>query len=223
MTISLPRAFRPVPAAVLAVLALSACSFSGSVTAASSSTHGAPGSTGSTSSGAAAVGTSSSSATTGSSAAATSRPAASSTGGATAPRTDRCHTSELTGSLTPGSPGAGQRYATLVLRNTGGRPCTVQGFGGLGLAASDGSALPTHQMRSGGPAAIVLVAPGGTVRSLLHWGAVNGSGDPPTGACQPTPATLRVIPPDETDSLSVPWTLGPVCEGGTIEQQPYTS
>jgi hypothetical protein len=32
-----------------------------------------------------------------------------------------------------------------------------------------------------------------------------------------------VIPPDETDPLSVAWTFGPVCEGGTIEQHPYAS
>jgi hypothetical protein len=221
MTISLPRAVRPVPAAVVAVLALSACSFSGSVTAATRSTH-VSGSTGSTSG--IAAGTSSAGTATGASAATTSRPAASSSAGRTsAPRADRCHTSELTGSLTAAGAGAGQRYATLVLRNTGRRVCTVHGFGGLGLAASDGSALPTHQVRSGAPAATVSLAPGASVRSALHWGAVNGPGDSSAGACQPSPATLRVIPPDETDALSLPWTQGPVCSGGTIDQHPYTS
>jgi hypothetical protein len=219
MTISLPRALRPVPAAVLAVLALSACSFSGSVTAATSSAHGASGSAGSTD-GVAAAGTSSAGTPAGS----TSRAASSSSPAATTTaRTDRCHTSELTGSLTAQSAGAGQRYATLVLRNTGGEACTVHGFGGIGLAASDGSALPTRQVRSGGPAATVLLAPGGSVRSTLHWSAVNGPGDSSTGPCQPSPATLRVIPPDETDALPVPWTLGPVCSAGAIEQRPYTS
>lgn len=218
MTISLSRAVRPMAAAVLAVLALSACSFSGSVTAATSSARPASGSTSGVT-----AGTSSTSTATGSSAP-TSRPAASSSAGATsAPRTDRCHTSELTGSLTAEGAGAGQRYATLVLRNTGGRSCTVHGFGGLGLAASDGSALPTHQVRSGAPATTVLLTPGASVRSALHWSVVTGPGDSSTGACQPTPATLRVIPPDETDPLSVGWTQGPVCSGGTIEQHAYTS
>jgi hypothetical protein len=99
----------------------------------------------------------------------------------------------------------------------------VYGFGGLGLAGAGGTALPTKQVRAGGPPTTVSLAPGATVRSALHWGSVNGPGDPPTGACQPTPTTLRVIPPDETDPLSLAWTFGPVCEGGTIEQQPYTS
>jgi hypothetical protein len=140
----------------------------------------------------------------------------------TAP-TDRCHTGELTGSLGPETAGAGQRYATLLLRNTGGRTCTVHGFGGLGLAGAGGAALPTKQARVGGPATTVSLGPGATARSDLHWGAVNGPGDAPAGDCQPTPTALRVIPPDETDALSVAWTFGPVCEGGTIEQHPYTS
>jgi hypothetical protein len=99
----------------------------------------------------------------------------------------------------------------------------VYGFGGLGLAGAGGTALPTKQVRAGGPPTTVSLAPGATARAALHWGSVNGPGDPPTGACQPTPTTLRVIPPDETDPLSLAWTFGPVCEGGTIEQQPYTS
>jgi hypothetical protein len=218
MTISLRRAARSVPAAVLSVLALSACSFSGSVTAATSSAPRTSGSTGSASA-VAAPGTSSAGSPTGP----TSQAAASAFGGPMTAAAGRCHTSELSGSLTAGSPGAGQRYATVALRNTGGRACTVHGFGGLGLAGSDGHALPTHQVRSGGPAPTVLLAPGATVRSALHWSVVTGPGDSSTGACQPTPATLRVIPPDETDALSVAWTMGPVCSGGTIEQRPYTS
>jgi hypothetical protein len=135
---------------------------------------------------------------------------------------DRCHTGELSGSLVPGSPGAGQRYATLVLRNTGGEPCTIHGYGGVGLVDADGSALPTRQVRRSDPApATVTLQPGDTVSSQLHWGAVAGAGDASSGDCQPTPAALRVIPPDETAALSVPWTQGPVCEGGTLEQTAY--
>jgi hypothetical protein len=97
----------------------------------------------------------------------------------------------------------------------------VHGFGGLGLVGADGHALPTRQVRSGGLAPTVLLAPGGSVRSALHWSSVNGPGDPASGACQPAPATLRIIPPDETDALSVAWSMGPVCSAGTIEQHPY--
>jgi hypothetical protein len=217
-----PRRAAPACLAVLlAVLLLSACSFRGSVSAATSSAPRSSAvrtSSGSPSSAGSAVGTPPAGTTTSARPVPTTIPA-----GTSAARTDRCHTSELTGSLGPETAGAGQRYATLILRNTGGRSCTVHGFGGIGLAGAGGAALPTKQVRAGGPPTTVSLAPGATARSALHWGSVNGPGDPPTGACQPAPTTLRVIPPDETDPLSLAWTFGPVCEGGTIEQQPYTS
>jgi hypothetical protein len=122
----------------------------------------------------------------------------------------------------PGSPGAGQRYATLVLENTGGRTCTVHGYGGIGLVDSAGSALPTQQVRVTSPApTTVTLTPGSSARSLLHWSAVAGAGDATSGPCQPTPAALQVIPPDETDHLSIAWHQGPVCERGTLQQQAY--
>jgi len=142
-------------------------------------------------------------------------------GGGTA--VDRCHTSELTGSLRAGDAAAGNRYATLVLTDTGGQTCTVAGFGGLGLVDAAGHGLPTQQVRSGGTAPAVTLRPGAAVSSQLHWGAVPGTGDAQTGPCQPTPVTLRVIPPDETDALGVAWSGGPVCEGGTITQSPYVA
>ncbi len=134
----------------------------------------------------------------------------------------RCRTADLSARLVPGSPGAGQRYATLVLTNRGGSPCTVFGFGGLGLVAPGGAPLPTRQVRLRDPApATVAVQPGHSASAELHWSVVAGPGDAQSGNCQPEAATLRVIPPDETEALSVPWAEGPVCQGGTIEQQAY--
>jgi hypothetical protein len=206
---------------LLAVPALAGCSFRGSVTAAQ--THPSTGSrTTSGAPSASTAGTTSSASTTPPSSAGGS-PTTAPAGGTTSGPVDRCHTGELTGSLVPGSPGAGQRYATLVLRDTGGQRCTVHGYGGLGLVGADGRALPTRQVRAADPAAAtVLLAPGGTVSSQLHWSVIPGPGDAQSSACQPTPTTLRVIPPDETDALSVHWSLGPVCSGGTIEQRAYT-
>jgi hypothetical protein len=137
---------------------------------------------------------------------------------------DRCHTSELTGSLAPGDPGAGQRHATLVLTDTGGETCTVYGYGGVGLVDAGGKALPTDQVRVAAPApALVTLRPGDSVSSQLQWGAVPGDGDAQSGDCQPTASTLQVIPPDETDPLSVAWQGGPVCQGGRIQQQAYVA
>lgn len=208
---------RTVPAALL-LLAVAGCSFQGSVSAAGtsapSSGHGSGGTHASSSAPASSGGTAGT---------ASSSPVAGSSTGSEGARVDRCHTSELTGSLVPGSPGAGQRYATVVLENTGGHTCTVHGYGGIGLVNSAGAALPTQQVRVPSPApTTVTLAPHGTVRSQLHWSAVPGAGDATNGPCQPTPAALQVIPPDETDHLSIPWNQGPVCEGGRIQQQAYS-
>jgi hypothetical protein len=111
-----------------------------------------------------------------------------------------------------------------VLQNTGGRTCTVYGYGGIGLVSAAGAPLPTLQVRMASPApARVTLAPRDAARSQLHWSAVPGTGDATSGPCQPPPAALQVIPPDETHHLTVAWNQGPVCEGGRIEQQAYTT
>lgn len=38
---------------------------------------------------------------------------------------------------------------------------------------------------------------------------------------QPAPASLAVIPPDETTALDIRWTFGPVCESSHIDQLPF--
>jgi hypothetical protein len=111
----------------------------------------------------------------------------------------------------------------VVLRNTSDRTCTITGYGGVGLVDGSGAALPTHQNRVAPAPRTVTLKPGGSATSLLHWGAIPGVGDASSGNCQPIPAALQVIPPDETTPLSIPWTQGPVCEAGTIDQQPYAA
>lgn len=204
-----------VATALLPLLLVGACSSGGSgSTAQSKSATSAPGTPTSTN-------------TSGAGGSTTNGPTGSSTGASTTAGggtgTDRCHTSELTGRLVTGGAGAGQRYATLTLRNSGSRTCTIHGYGGLGLVDGSGRTLPTKQVRDASPApTTVRLTPGGTASSDLHWGAIPGPGDNQTGDCQPTPAAVHVIPPDETDFLSVPWNLGPVCQSGTIEQRAYT-
>ena len=138
---------------------------------------------------------------------------------------DRCHTSELTGSLAPGDAAAGNRYATLTLTNTGGEVCSVYGYGGLGLVGQDGSTVPSQQERIASPdgtgGSRTTLQPGQAVSATLRWTVVATGDEPTTGACEPTPDRLTVIPPDETDSLSVAWSYGPVCGAGQIQQTPY--
>lgn len=211
---------RSVTAVVLVAAALLAgCSFRGSLSSTSTTSARASGH----GSGSASTSTGASTAGTTATTSAVGQPAASTSGG-TGGQSSRCRTSDLGASLVPGSPGAGQRYAVVVLTDTGGRTCTIDGYGGIGLVDGSGAALPTTQVRVSSPAAQqVTLRPGQAARSQLHWAAVAGSGDAQQGACQPTPAALRVIPPDETASLSVAWTQGPVCDQGTVDQNAYAA
>ncbi|QXG76441.1 DUF4232 domain-containing protein [Modestobacter sp. L9-4] len=210
-----------------AALVLAGCS-GGTDDAASAPTSGAaPAAASSSADPAPASGSSSSPAESSPAGGTTSSRPAGGTSSAAAPGTatagpDRCHTSELTASLTGGDSGAGQRGATVVLRNTGGRTCDVEGFGGVGLLDAAGRALPAQQVRQDAPAPTLLtVAPGATVVSQLQWTVVPGDTDPAAGC--PTPASLSVIPPDERDPLTATWSLGPVCDGGRLEQQAYVA
>jgi hypothetical protein len=98
----------------------------------------------------------------------------------------------------------------------------VEGYGGVGLVDGAGRALPTQQVRDSAvrPEAVVL-APGASAVSRLQWTVVPGTGDATDGPCQPEPADLQVIPPDERAPLSVGRPYGPACAGGRIDQQGY--
>jgi uncharacterized protein DUF4232 len=135
--------------------------------------------------------------------------------------TPGCTTADLGARLLAGSPGAGQRYATVVLTDTGGRTCSVTGYGGLALLGAPGQGVPTDLQRVGSPAPrTVTLSPGGSARSLLHWTVVP-AGDETGAACQPAATTAVVTPPDGRTAALVPWSSGPVCQHGAIQQNAY--
>jgi hypothetical protein len=137
---------------------------------------------------------------------------------------DRCHTSQVSARFRQLDSGAGQRYAALILTNTGRTPCTVFGYGGLQLVNAARKPLPTALVREKSPAPHrVLLRSGAAASSLLHWSAVPGPGEAMTSQCEPTPASARVTPPDERDNVLAGWHFGPVCEHGRISQQAYVA
>jgi hypothetical protein len=129
----------------------------------------------------------------------------------------RCHTSELAATIGAGDAAAGNRYATLSLKNTSARTCTIYGYGGLQPLDATGKQLPVTLKRdasAGGPR-LVRLSPGTSIGRTIHWGAV------PTGSAQcPTATSATVIPPDETDPLTVRFDFGQIC-GTTIDGTPY--
>jgi hypothetical protein len=128
----------------------------------------------------------------------------------------------LTGTVRVGDSAAGNRYATLVVTNTGRVPCTLYGYGGLQLVAANGTELPTSTGRDEAPGpSLVRLAPGATAAKKLHWGVVPTGNEPVVGPCQPEPRTLRIIPPDETQPFAVDWSFGPVCAAGTFHDSAF--
>jgi hypothetical protein len=134
----------------------------------------------------------------------------------------QCSTANLSAQLKPGSPGAGQRYATIVLTNTSGSTCTVHGYGGMALLGAPGQGVPTDLRRVATPApGTVTLAPGGSARSLLHWTVIQAANE--TAACQPTATAVVVTPPNQTTAALRPWTFGVVCQHGLIQQNAYVA
>jgi Protein of unknown function (DUF4232) len=132
-----------------------------------------------------------------------------------------CRTGDLSVQLKPGSPGAGQRYATVVLTNSRTRTCTIHGYGGLALLGASGQGVPTDVGRVADPAPLtVSLAGGASARSLLHWTVIPADDEPGT-ECEPTATAVVVTPPDQTSAAVLPWTYGPVCQHGSILQNAY--
>jgi Protein of unknown function (DUF4232) len=126
----------------------------------------------------------------------------------------RCHTSMLSAHIVMGQPGAGQRYAELVLTNTSGSTCRIYGYPGLQLLVVSGAHVTTAVVREPAAEPLAATAPGQQVSSLLHWTIVPGTGEGPS--CEPTASGLIVTPPDETAPLYTSWPGGPVCQHGQI-------
>ncbi|HEY6744970.1 MAG TPA: DUF4232 domain-containing protein [Mycobacteriales bacterium] len=133
-----------------------------------------------------------------------------------APATDRCHTGEFTAAFGPEDAGAGNRNATVVLTNKGGRTCTVFGYGGLQPLDAAGKPITTLKLTRQPPAPTLLrVAPGAKVYKGIHWTVMPSPGE----TCS-IPASAQVTPPDETDHITLKWPFGTVC--GTIDGRAYT-
>jgi hypothetical protein len=136
--------------------------------------------------------------------------------------TPACSTADLKAEIEQGSPGAGQRYAMLVLTNNSHQSCHTYGYVGMQLLNGQGGSLATDVVRDQTltPERIVL-APGAQAYAQLHWSVIPGNGD--SGApCSSAPARVEITPPDAYTHLTIRWAGGTVCEHGRIDVQPLT-
>ncbi|MDX3194552.1 DUF4232 domain-containing protein [Streptomyces sp. MN03-5084-2B] len=179
----------PVVAASAGVLALSACGSGGTTNAASSSTPS----------------TSASPTATTTVTTATSSPTATPAAPPAAEPADNglCKAGDVKLSLGQGDSGAGSTYRPLLITNSSGKPCTIQGFPGVSyVAGADGHQVGKDAFREGTKGNAVKLNPGQTAAADIQFVNVRNF-DP--GTCQPTPVKgLRIYLPQETASNFVP-------------------
>lgn len=131
-----------------------------------------------------------------------------------------CHVADLSARIAPGSPGAGQRYGTLVLTNRSSHACHTYGYVGMAFLDGHGHTMATDVVRNptSRPHRVVL-APGQRATSQLHWSAVPGAGDN-SGPCVNAPRRIEITPPDMFNHLVIAWHGGIACERGRIDTTP---
>ncbi|MFB9687109.1 DUF4232 domain-containing protein [Amycolatopsis plumensis] len=191
MVMKLSRFF-PVVAASAGVLALSACGSGGTTNTASSSTPSSSASP-----------TATTTVTT-----ATSSPTPTTSAPAEPPAAQPadnglCKSGDVKLSLGQGDAGAGSVYRPLLITNSSGKPCTIQGFPGVSyVAGSDGHQVGKDAFREGTKGNAVKLNPGQTAAADIQFVNVRNF-DP--GTCQPTAVKgLRIYLPQETASNFVP-------------------
>jgi hypothetical protein len=118
----------------------------------------------------------------------------------------RCHTSQLSLRVKSDGAGLGHRFYIIVLRNESGQSCSVFGYPGVSM-------LGRHKHQRGPAADRMLPKP---KRFTLEPGqAGRARWDIAAGGCNgglpPKSHYVRVIPPDETDSLIIKRRV-PICE-----------
>ncbi len=118
----------------------------------------------------------------------------------------------------PGSGTAGSTYYELQLSNVSTTTCSLHGYPGVSAVTGTGRQLGSAAARDARftPATVVL-APGTTAHAVLR--VTDVSVFPPSRCRATTSAGLRVYPPNETASVTVPFPLH-VC---TTAVAPYLS
>jgi hypothetical protein len=130
--------------------------------------------------------------------------------------TPRCLVNHLAVSIRSGSPGAGQRYAFVTLKNSSKATCETGGYVGLGLRNAHNKALPTKAVRAGQKSVTkITLTPGEKATEQLQWTVVGGS-----GRCVRNAKHLLVTPPNDYHSFILPWKMGTVCQSGRFVEQP---
>jgi hypothetical protein len=118
----------------------------------------------------------------------------------------RCTSAQVDTTLVPGSPGAGQRWATVTFTAKPGVTCNFQGSLPVTLAGAPGITVTND----GADAPLVTISDGQSATMVLHWTGIESP------ANQVQPASITVVAPSDTDPrgvtsdprITLPWNLG---------------
>ncbi|MEA5367593.1 DUF4232 domain-containing protein [Amycolatopsis sp., V23-08] len=180
----------PVVAASAGVLALSACGGGGTTPAASTSTPS--------------TSESPTSSTAPTAPPSTSNPAPASSSPVAAPADNGlCKSGDVKLALGQGDAGAGSLYRSLVITNSSGKPCEIQGFPGVSyVGGTDGHQVGKDAFREGSKGNAVKLNPGQSAVADIQFVNVRNFD---SATCQPTDVKgLRIYLPQETASNFVP-------------------
>ncbi|OLZ58085.1 hypothetical protein BS330_12680 [Amycolatopsis keratiniphila subsp. nogabecina] len=114
-----------------------------------------------------------------------------------------CQSDDVTMALGKGDGAAGSVYRPLLITNSSGEPCRIQGFPGVSyVAGDDGHQVGKPAERSGDKSDMVELSPGQAAAADVQFVNVHNY-DPAT--CDPVPVNgLRIYLPQEADANFVP-------------------
>ena len=115
----------------------------------------------------------------------------------------------------PGGAAAGSSYFELEFSDVGTTACNLYGFPGVSAVTAPGATLgsPAGWVQSS-PSEYVDLTPGETAHTLLQVADVANY---PAATCEPTAAFgLRVIPPNQTSSVVIPFAFEACSAAGPV-------
>jgi hypothetical protein len=133
-----------------------------------------------------------------------------------------CLSDALAGSVETMDSAAGNRYVTLVVRNTSQETCTIWGYGSLQLVNVAEQDVPTTAERTLEPGpSLVTLGPGKEAGKIVHWTVLATGDEPAAGPCEPPATAVNVSPPDDTTPFLVEYQFGSVCDHGKLDTSAY--
>lgn len=126
------------------------------------------------------------------------------TGGAAGSTQPSCDTGQLKTTAESTGVGAGSATFQLVFQNTGSAPCTLRGYPGVSFVKAHDTQLGKAATRTPASTPVVTLIPNAHAYADLR--TVNGQGGYDPSQCGlATVPTLRIYPPNETESMNIPW------------------